>query len=262
MSQAIVIPPDQYNLMLAENAKAAFIDQGFINTMRFSELNGDEEYDNTFLYAIWHGYLETGLQQINEYLEWILREMAILAEAGGAQKFPDFKTRVDQPTTTLADVADLLDRIPTAEVWWAKEGYYLTKDVDPKRGLPYDQKQRIFRFFLDLSMVLQGYKTLKTLPPAEDGTRVLSAKQELVEVDTFHHYMIGLIRRYLADYNQNLVDFVTFYDCHIAILNGRMARGRGHKKEVLELSRTVGERKPGVQIGSPTEDEKKHWWNR
>ena len=54
--QTITIQPDQYNLMLAENAKAAFIDQGFINTMRFSELNGDEEYDNTFLYAIWHGY--------------------------------------------------------------------------------------------------------------------------------------------------------------------------------------------------------------
>src|SRR5437016_8905702 len=81
MGQSILIPPDQYNLMLAENAKAAFIDQGFINTMRFSELNGDEEYDNTFLYAIWHGYLETGLQQTNEYVEWILRELAILAES-------------------------------------------------------------------------------------------------------------------------------------------------------------------------------------
>src|SRR6266581_875176 len=86
-------------------------------------------------------------------------------------------------------------------------------------------------------------------------------KDEAVEVDTFHHYMIGLIRRFLSDYNQNLVDFVTFYDCHIAILNGRMARGRGHKKELLQLSQTALERKPGVQVGSP-DDDKKHWWSR
>ena len=102
---------------------------------------------------------------------------------------------------------------------------------------------------------------MKTLPPQEDGTRVLSAKDEAVEVDTFHHYMIGLIRRFLSDYNQNLVDFVTFYDCHIAILNGRMARGRGHKKELLQLSQTALERKPGVTIGQiGGDDEKKSWW--
>jgi hypothetical protein len=262
LGQTVTIQPDQYNLMLAENAKAAFIDQGFINTMRFSELNGDEEYDNTFLYAIWHGYLETGLQQINEYVEWILREMAILAEAApNSLPFKDFKTRIESPVPTLNDVADLLDRIPTAEVWWAKEGYYLTADQDPKKGLPYDQKQRIYRFFLDLAKILEGYKTLKTMPPSEDGTRVLSAKEEQIEVDTFHHYMIGLIRRYLSEYNQNLVDFVTFYDCHIAILNGRMARGRGHKKELLQLAQTALERKPGVQVGAP-EDDKKHWWSR
>jgi hypothetical protein len=83
-----------------------------------------------------------------------------------------------------------------------------------------------------------------------------------VEVDTFHHYMIGLIRRFLTDYNQNLVDFVTFYDCHIAILNGRMARGRGHKKELLQLSQTALERKPGIQVGAPSEEDKKHWWSR
>ena len=258
MGQSIVIQPDQYNLMLAENAKAAFIDQGFINTMRFSELNGDEEYDNTFLYAIWHGYLETGLQQTNEYVEWILRELAILSEGPGSQAFPAFKDRMGKPSTTMQDLSDLLDRVPTAETWY--EGYYVTQD--DKRGLPYDQKQRIFRFFIDLSKVLEGYGALKTLPPQEDGTRILSAKDEAVEVDTFHHHMIGLIRRYLSDYNQNLVDFVTFYDCHIAILNGRMARGRGHKKELLQLSQTALERKPGVQIGSPADDEKKHWWSR
>ena len=245
--------------MLAENAKAAFIDQGFINTMRFSELNGDEEYDNTFLYAIWHGYLETGLQQTNEYIEWILRELATLAETP-EKPFPKFIDRINNPLTTLNDVADLLDRIPTAETWLGNN--YVTSE--DKRGLPYDQKQRIYRFFTDLSKVLEGYKALKNVPPpqAQEGTRVLSAKDEQVEVDTFHHYMIGLIRRYLTDYNQNLVDFVTFYDCHIAILNGRMARGRGHKKELLQLSQTALERKPGVQIGSPSEDEKKHWWSR
>ena len=117
LGQTITIQPDQYNLMLAENAKAAFIDQGFINTMRFSELNGDEEYDNTFLYAIWHGYLETGLQQTNEYVEWILRELAILAESAPASlPFKDFKTRITSAVPTLTDVAELLDRIPTAEV--------------------------------------------------------------------------------------------------------------------------------------------------
>src|SRR5206468_12066425 len=122
MGQSIVIQPDQYNLMLAENAKAAFIDQGFINTMRFSELNGDEEYDNTFLYAIWHGYLETGLHQTNEYVEWILRELAILAEAKDSKPFPDFKTKMNRSTTTLTDLADLLDRVPMAETWVTKEG--------------------------------------------------------------------------------------------------------------------------------------------
>jgi len=67
LSQPLRIESDQRTKIEAETIRAGFLDQSFIPTMRFSELNGLEEYDNSILWMVWHGYIEWGLQQIVGY---------------------------------------------------------------------------------------------------------------------------------------------------------------------------------------------------
>ena len=51
-------------------------------------------------------------------------------------------------------------------------------------------------------------------------------------------------------------DAIVLYDGHYAILNGRMARGKGHMKDLLKVTSERKEREREVQMGG------KHWWNR
>lgn len=202
--------PDRIALTLAEGLKAAFIDQGFINTMRFSELNGDEEYDNTFLYIAWHGYLETGIQQLREYNEWLNRELETIA-GDDVVKNDDYSKYLNA----------------------------LLENQKVKDTIPYDQRMRIKRYIQDY---MSAWTTIGTmsLKGERDGKKA-----------------IGVVRQYLGDYNENLgVDFTLFYDGHTALLNGRMARGRGHKKEIMSVAHGSG-------VDAEVDDgKKKHFWSR
>jgi hypothetical protein len=148
-----------YNQELARLNARGFTDQGFINTMRFSELNGEEEFDNTHLFIDWHALLEYGLQQLQEYQEWLQQE----------------------------------------------------KDSDRWSLVPEDQKKRIERWESDIGKFKKEF-------PADNIEN------------------IAVFRNYLSKYNVNIATAIYVYDGQTGILNGRMARGRGHKKELLQLN--------------------------
>lgn len=221
MSTPITIVPDQRTQIEAETIKAGFLDQSFIPTMRFSELNGLEEYDNSILWMVWHGHIEYGLQQIVGYNAWVIRELERIQSGR-----PEQDEGVD---LNLSE--DLKKQAPTLD--------YIAKvldDANVKKVVPYDQRARIFRYFQDLSLFLTHIQ--KKPGVALDSERVM-----------------WLMRTYLTPYNNNLADGVVLYDGHYAILNGRMARGRGHKKDLLTAIDTRKDRTPQVTT-------KKHFWNR
>src|SRR3989475_9461296 len=167
---------------MAKVTSTGFLDQGFINTMRFSELNGDEEYDNTFLYIAWHFMAEGGMQQVRQQDADLKRMKGDQEQWGKLQ--PNEKERVE----------DFIKR--------ASE-YDYTKPVDDKKN-------------------------------------------------------IWVMRNKLADVNENVMDAIMFYDGHTAILNGRMARAKGHKKDLIEVAKGADRNEKDVQVG----DDKKHFWNR
>ena len=161
--------------------EAGFLNQGFINSMRFSELNGDEEYDNTFLYITWHALASGGMQQVRE------------------------------------QVADLERLKRTAEQYMAQSEA---------------SRERIEDFLAKA----RKYQYDKPIDDVEN---------------------IKVMNNELADYNENLMDATDlFYNGHIAILNGRMARARGHKKEAIELSRNVDDKERQISEG---EEKKKRF---
>ena len=164
---------DKRTQIEAETIKAGFLDQGFINTMRFSELNGPEEYDNTHLFIDWHACFSYGLQQLFEWQEWIKRQEENL---------------------------DLWKEVPEA------------------------QKKSIMRTLDDL------------------------AKYKL-ELPCDNEENIKIIRNHLQKYNWNLVVGIYVYDGHVGILNGRMARDKGHKKDLLKVTENHKERDKEVRIG-------------
>ena len=219
MGQEIKIESDKRTQVEAETLKAGFLDQGFINTMRFSELNGLEEYDNSFLWILWHSYIEWGLQQITQYNSWIIRELEMMSS--GVKEISDNSVVQKQGTVYLDYIQAMLD------------------DVKVKQKIPYDQRTRIYRYFQDLAKFLSYIGNTKRLGIALDAQKVL-----------------WLLRTYLADYNENLTDAIVLYDGHYAILNGRMARGKGHMKDLLKVTSERKEREREVQMGG------KHWWNR
>jgi len=218
LSNAITIVPDQRTQIEAETIKAGFLDQSFIPTMRFSELNGLEEYDNSILWMVWHGYIEWGLQQVVQYNAWIIRELEVLTESGNVD---DLSIALKSPNTK-----------PTLE--------YIGKLIDNpavKSAIPYDQRARIYRYFQDLALFLEAIRKKPGI--ALDSDKIM-----------------WLMRTYLASYNGNIADGIVLYDGHYAILNGRMARGRAHKKDLLSVTDNRKDRKPVVEMG------KKHFWNR
>ena len=172
MSEGIRIESDKRTQIEAETIRAGFLDQGFINTMRFSELNGPEEYDNTHLYVDWHACFEYGLMQLWDWREWITRQKQ------------------------------------DPEIW---------------ATVPEVQKASIERTLLDI----KGYDFKK---PADDEKN------------------IKIIRNHLAKYNWNLVVGIYDYDGHIGILNGRMARDKGHKKDLLKVTENRKERDKEIEI--------------
>ena len=168
---------------MAKVTSTGFLDQGFINTMRFSELNGDEEYDNTFLYIAWHFMAEGGMQQVR-------------------QQSADLKRMKGDPEQ------------------WDK--------------LKPNEKERVEDFILRAGEY--------------DYTKPVDDKKN-----------IWVMRNKLADINENVMDAVMFYDGHTAILNGRMARAKGHKKDLIEVVKSADRNEKDVQVG---DGEKKHFWNR
>ena len=149
-----------------------------INTMRFSELNGVEEYYNTHLFIDWHACFEFGLQQLLEWKEWITKQK---------------------------------------------------DDTDLWKTVPEDQKKAIERTILDL----QTYDFKK---PCDDKNNIRA------------------IRNNLSKYNWNLVVGIYDYDGHIGILNGRMAKEKGHMKDLLKVTENQKDREREIRIG---EEEKK-----
>lgn len=220
MSQSqITVESDQRTKIEAETIRAGFLDQSFIPTMRFSELNGFEEYDNSLLWMLWHGFVEYGLQQIVQYNNWIIRELERM-DMGQPENAIDHSLSVDakKPSPTLDYIAKLLDTTPV------------------KNEIPYDQRARIYRYFMDLSLFLSHISRHPGIPL--DSEKVM-----------------WLMRTYLSGYNNNISDGIILYDGHYAILNGRMARGKGHKKDLLKVTENRKERDKQVSMG-------KHWWNR
>src|SRR5438445_3539395 len=171
------------NEAIAKVVGSGFLDQGFINTMRFSELNGDEEYDNTVLYIAWHFLAEGGMQQVRQ------------------------------------QAADLR-RLKTDPVQWNK--------------LDAGEKERV--------------EDIITRENAYDYSKPVDDKKN-----------IWTMRNKIADINENVMDSIMFYDGHTAILNGRMARAKGHKKDLIDLSKNANANEKDIQVG---DGEKKHFWNR
>src|SRR2546425_4866972 len=114
MSEGIRIESDKRTQIEAETIRAGFLDQGFINTMRFSELNGPEEYDNTHLYVDWHACFEYGLMQLWDWREWITRQKQdpeIWATVPEVQKASIERTRSEEHTSELQSLAYLVCRL-------------------------------------------------------------------------------------------------------------------------------------------------------
>lgn len=182
MSEGIKIESDRRTRIEAEVIRSGFLDQGFLNTMRFSELNGPEEYDNTHLYIDWRACFIFGLQQLVEWDEWIQKQK-------------------DDP------------------VEWAK--------------VPEDQKKSIERTRKDIALF--------------DFDKMFDDKNN-----------IKVIRDKLAKYNINLVGGILVYDGQTGILNGRMARDKGHKKDLLKVTENRKERDRDIGMG----EKKEHWYSR
>jgi len=173
LSQEIRITSDKRTEIEAKTIQAGFLDQGFINTMRFSELNGPEEYDNTHLYVDWHACFEYGLQQLMDWLEWIKRQ---------------------------EDIKEIWDAVPE------------------------EQKKRIQRTKKDI----EKYRFDK---PSDDKENIRT------------------IRNHLQKYNWNLIVGVYDYDGHTGILNGRMARAKGHKNDLLKVVEGQRNREKEISMG-------------
>lgn len=183
MSEGIRIESDRRTRIEAEVIRSGFLDQGFLNTMRFSELNGPEEYDNTHLYIDWRACMAFGLQQLVEWDEWIKKQK---------------------------DDAKL----------WAE--------------VPDEQKKSIARTQADLACF--------------DFNKMFDDKNN-----------IKVIRDKLAKYNINLVGGILVYDGQTGILNGRMARDKGHKKDLLKVTENRKDRERDIEMG---EKKKDHWYSR
>ncbi len=222
LSQPLRIESDQRTKIEAETIRAGFLDQSFIPTMRFSELNGLEEYDNSILWMVWHGYIEWGLQQIVGYNSWIIRELERIYsglpedENGGSEL--QLNENLKKQAPTLDYIESLLD------------------NENVRKTVPYDQRARIYRYFQDLSMFLVHLQ--KHQGVALDSERVM-----------------WMMRTYLTAYNNNLADGVVLYDGHYAILNGRMARNKGHKKDLLKVTENRKEHEKQI-------NPRHHFWNR
>ena len=182
MSSEITVKPNARTETEAQTIKAGFLDQGFINTMRFSELNGPEEYDNTHLFIDWHACFEFGMQQLYDWKEWIQKQK---------------------------------------------------EDPEEWKMVPEAQKKSIDRTLEDL-------KTYDFGKPCDDESNIKT------------------IRNNLMKWNWNLACGIYIYDGHVGILNGRMARDKGHKKDLLEIAKNPTDKAQVVEIG----ESKKHFWNR
>lgn len=221
--QQINVESDERTKIEAETIRAGFLDQSFIPTMRFSELNGFEEYDNSLLWMLWHGFIEYGLQQVVAYNSWIIRELERMEEGleeseNGADI--SLATESNRPAPTMEYISKLLD------------------NENVRKTIPYDQRARIYRYFLDLSKFL-----------------LYIQKRPGIALDS--EKVMWLMRTYLSSYNNNLSDGVILYDGHYAILNGRMARAKGHKKDLLKVTENRKERDKQVNMGK-----KEHWYSR
>src|SRR5438093_2326145 len=98
LSQPLNIESGVLAKAMAVVLEAGFLNQGFINSMRFSELNGDEEYDNTFLYITWHALASGGMQQVREQvadLERLKRtpEQYMQQTEASRERIEDFLTK-------------------------------------------------------------------------------------------------------------------------------------------------------------------------
>lgn len=182
MSEGIRIESDRRTRIEAEVIRSGFLDQGFLNTMRFSELNGPEEYDNTHLYIDWRACFTFGLQQLVEWDEWIARQK-------------------------------------DDEKEWSQ--------------VPEDQKKSIERIRADINCF--------------DFKKPFDSKEN-----------IKVIREKLAKWNINLVGGLLVYDGQTGILNGRMARDKGHKKDLLKVTENRKERDREIEMG----EKKEHWYSR
>jgi hypothetical protein len=173
------------NEVVAKVAEAAFLDQGFINTMRFTELIGDEEYDNTFLGISWYAYLQMGMNQVRE------------------------------------QAADFKQAIAEKDPQWEK----LSKGIKDRN--------------IEFVAYADSYDYNK---PVDDKKNM------------------WIISNKLARFNTNLMYGDTlFHRGHIMILNGRMARGKGHKQDLLELGKSVDRNEKDIELG---DEKKKRFWNR
>lgn len=183
MSEGIIVKPNPRTETEAKTIREGFLGKDFVLSMRFSELNGPEEYDNTHLFIDWHALFEEGLKQLYDWNQWILKQ---------------------------------------------KEDEKIWSEV------PEVQKRSITRTLEDLS------KYDMALP-------------------CDHVKNIGAIRNYLMKWNWNLTLGIYVYDGHTGILNGRMARDKGHKKDLLEISRNPTDRGQVVEVG---QKQNKHFWQR
>jgi hypothetical protein len=67
---------------------------------------------------------------------------------------------------------------------------------------------------------------------------------------------IRIIRNYLRNYNQSLAFGILMYDFHRTLLNGRIARNRQGRREVIEVTKTILQRDYEIELGNGATDDR------
>ncbi len=240
--------PGPVAIALSEALKAGFISTDFILTMRNSEINGSEHFDNAYLSMGWHGYYLAGLQNLafryNDFLYRMLERIA----GTPIEKIQEIVNQYPQRTTVWYKTVDVLNELPNQDPKISRsenetQQEYITALLNTEQVqavIPYDSRMRIRRYVED------WYKAMdKVLELALDG-------------DSDGKIVVSVLRQYLGKYSINIAFADALNTGHFTLLNGRMAEGGGHKKLLATISNGGGVSTTGEATG----EKKKHFWNR
>lgn len=180
---SIIQKSDRYTEALSKQMETVFGSKDIIDTMRFTELDGVEEFSNSMAFGNARSWLYTGISQLQREIEALKK----YKEAG-------YKTPVTEEDTGLP-----------------KDAEYDPKIVDDLL-----EKWKLY----DMSLNPENPKNLI------------------------------VVLNYLWRYNRNLMWVVhVFFPIHLAVLNGRYARGSRTFKAFVSMAKNLYQRDDEVEIG-------------